>query len=279
MLSRDIRHIAEAQKRAREIVLEVFHSVRAGDTEREVVERMERLFAKVGVHRWLHTPYAWWGERSRFGGFATWEADALPTRRRLTEGECFILDAAPLVGGYPADFACSGMAGGDSEGLEAHGRMVAALSEIKTALLDWAKIAADGTALFERVGAFARERGFSEVHPGYPAGVLGHTLEPFPNFFGWLPRMGRGFQWPLLGTYGLALFGHQLLGRPYPFIRDGARGPMRGLFAVEPHLGLGEMGAKFESVLLIDGDETRWLDPELPDSAARARSSGRAVAG
>jgi hypothetical protein len=32
---------------------------------------------------------------------------------------------------------------------------------------------------------------------------------------------------------------------------------------VEPHLGRGKLGAKFESVLLVDGSETRWLDPGL----------------
>jgi hypothetical protein len=30
-----------------------------------------------------------------------------------------------------------------------------------------------------------------------------------------------------------------------------------------PHLASGAFGAKFESVLVVDGDETRWLDPEL----------------
>jgi hypothetical protein len=36
-----------------------------------------------------------------------------------------------------------------------------------------------------------------------------------------------------------------------------------GLYAVEPHLAKGDVGAKFESILFVDGDETRWLDPGL----------------
>lgn len=32
---------------------------------------------------------------------------------------------------------------------------------------------------------------------------------------------------------------------------------------MEPHLASGSLGAKFESVLVVDGDETRWLDPGL----------------
>ena len=56
---------------------------------------------------------------------------------------------------------------------------------------------------------------------------------------------------------------HHLAGTPYPFLRTRAPGRVRGLYAVEPHLGKGTQGAKFESVLLVDGQETRWLDPDL----------------
>jgi hypothetical protein len=254
-----IRGVARAQALAREVVLEVAQSVRAGQTEREVVASLERRFAKAKVKRWIHTPYAWFGERTRFGGFHQWEPDALPTERVLADGEPFVVDAAPLVEGFPADFAFSGRAGSS----DAHARLLESLREIKTRLVALAKQAEDGTALFRSVGALARSRGAEVVHDRYPAGVLGHTFNPFPNPFGLLPRIGSGFQPPLLGTYAVALAAHQLFGRPYPMINEGARGPLVGLFAVEPHLAEGPVGAKFESILLVDGDETRWLDPDL----------------
>jgi hypothetical protein len=254
-----IRGVSRAQALAREIVLEVAQSVRPGQTERQVVAALDRRFAQAKVKRWIHTPYAWFGDRSRFGGFRTWEADALPTDRVLEEGLPFVLDAAPLVDGYPADFAYSGVAGA----APSHAQLLETLREIKTELVALARQAEDGGALFRSVNALARSRGAEVVHDRYPAGVLGHTFSPFPNVFGVLPRIGSGFQPPLLGTYAVALAAHQLFGRPYPMINEGARGPVQGLFAVEPHLADGPVGAKFESILLVDGDETRWLDPEL----------------
>lgn len=254
-----VRGVGRAQALAREVVLEVADTVRPGQSERQVVDALERRFAKAKVRRWIHTPYAWFGARSRFGGFEVWEADALPTERVLEDGEPFVLDAAPLVDGFPADFAVSGFSGAHPE----HARLLVALSAIKDRLVALAKEATDGTALFRAVGALAVELGAEVVHDRYPAGVLGHTFSPFPNLFGHLPRLGDGFQPPLLLTYAVALGAHQLLGHPYPMINEGARGPLRGLFAVEPHLAAGEVGAKFESILLVDGDETRWLDPAL----------------
>jgi hypothetical protein len=101
------------------------------------------------------------------------------------------------------------------------------------------------------------------IHTRYPANVLAHTLEGFPNFSSSAPRIGTGFQLPLLLTYATGIVLHHVLGAPYPFLRARAPGRARGLYAVEPHLGKNGCGAKFESVLLIDGDETRWLDPGL----------------
>jgi Xaa-Pro aminopeptidase len=266
MKSAEIRGVAEAQRVAREAVLSVAESVRPGDTERAVVARMEREFVRAKVRHWLHTPYAWWGERSRFDNFPIWETSALPTERRLQPGEPFILDAAPLVAGFPADFAYSGCASGasaDDPVSARHARALSRLSEIKRELVAWTASALSGGELCDQVAADMDRHGFDAIHPRYPAAVLGHTLSGFPNLFSTLPRLGSGFQLPLLLSYGLGLIAHQLLGRPYPFLNAGTPGAPEGLYAIEPHLGLAGFGAKFESVLLVAGSETRWLDPEL----------------
>jgi hypothetical protein len=259
-----IAGVARAQALAREVVLEVAQTVRPGQTEREVVDRLEDRFARAKVRRWIHTPYAWFGERSGFGGFSVWEVSALPQDRRLEEGESFVLDAAPLVDGFPADFAYSGLPEGvPDEAAGTHQKLLTLLAEVKAVLPSLAQSSEDGTALFRAVGERIAAAGATVVHDRYPAGVLGHTFSPFPNVFGMLPRLGDGFQPPLLGTYAAALAGHHLFGAPYPFLREGAKGPVTGLFAVEPHVAIGPVGAKFESILLVDGDETRWLDDAL----------------
>ena len=255
-----VEGICRAQRLAREVILDVAQTVKAGDREREVAARIEAKLAAAKVHRWLHTAYAWFGERTRFGGFGNWESSALPSERRLAEGEPFILDVAPLIDGHPADFAYSGIAGGDDA---AHRALLGELEGIKRDLVAWARDAASGSELCGRVDGAMRAAGREVIHTLYPAQVLGHSFDGFPNAFGALPRLGSGFQFPLLFSAAVGLIGHQLLGRPYPFLNDGAPGKPQGLFAVEPHLAQGAVGAKFESVLLIDGDETRWLDPGL----------------
>jgi hypothetical protein len=258
-----IRGVANAQRVAREAILSVAPTVKPGDTERSVCGRLERELRRAKIAHWLHTPYAWWGERTRFDWDGMWEANALPTDRVLVEGEAFVLDAAPIVDGFPADFAYSGVASGADEAALAHAALLAELAEIKSALLAWARRAATGGALCTQVAEAMAGAGFDVIHTRYPAQVLGHTLEGFPNWSSSAPRIGTGFQLPLLLTYASGLVLHHLTGARYPFLNASTPQPPQGLYAVEPHLGRGPLGAKFESVLLVDGDETRWLDPGL----------------
>jgi len=259
MVRADIEGVCRAQRLARAVILDVAHGVRPGQTERGVAARIEAKLAVAGVSRWLHTAYAWWGERTRFGGFHTWEPSALPTARVLQEGEPFIIDVAPLVNGYPADFAYSGVCGPSA----LHAQLLGELAELKREMVAWAREAPSGDALCAQVEQAVAARGREVIHTRYPAQVLGHSLEGFPNVFGRAPRLGSGFQLPLLLTTARALTMHQLFGGPYPVLNRGAPGAPRGMYAVEPHLAQGAVGAKFESVLLVDGDETRWLDPDL----------------
>jgi hypothetical protein len=37
-----------------------------------------------------------------------------------------------------------------------------------------------------------------------------------------------------------------------------------GLWAVEPHVGYGGVGVKFEELLLVTDTDARWLDDDLP---------------
>src|SRR3954447_4559376 len=132
-----VKGIANAQRVAREAVLSVAEGVRPGDSERRVCARLEREFARARVKHWLHTPYAWWGERTRFDWHGTWETNALPTERVLAEGEAFVLDAAPIVAGFPADFAYSGCGRGDPEAARVHHELLDQLARLKREILTW----------------------------------------------------------------------------------------------------------------------------------------------
>ena len=258
-----VKGVAEAQRVAREAVLSVAQTVKPGESERQVCGRLEREFRKARIAHWLHTPYAWWGERTCFAWRGLWETNALPSERVLLEGEAFILDAAPIVAGFPSDFAISGCAGSGAASHLEHRALLDQLTTIKSQILSWVKEEAGTAGLCASVEGAIRAAAMEVVHTRYPAQVLGHTLEGFPNWSSGAPRVGTGFQLPLLLTYATGIVLHHLAGTPYPFLNAGAPGRPRGLYAVEPHLGKGPLGAKFESVLLVDGDETRWLDPGL----------------
>ena len=259
-----IAGIAQAQRVARDDILTVAESVRPGETERAACARIEHELALAKVRHWLHTPYAWWGERTRFDWRGMWELEALPSERMLEEGEPFILDVAPIVGGFPADFAYSGLAGPAApERASEHRELLDELVRLKQELVTWARPGALAADVCREVEQSIASANLDVIHTRYPANVLAHTLEGFPNFSSRAPRIGTGFQLPLLLTYATGIVLHHVVGMPYPFLRARAPGRARGLYAVEPHLGKNGCGAKFESVLLIDGDETRWLDPGL----------------
>ncbi len=258
-----VKGVAQAQRVAREVVLTVAETVKPGDSERAVCARLEREFRAARVAHWLHTPYAWWGERTRFDWQGRWESNALPSERVLEAGEAFVLDAAPIVAGFPADFAFSGCAGRAPHEAPEHAALLEQLGRLKAELVTWAAERSSSASLCARVEDAVRGAGCDVIHTRYPAQVLAHTLEGFPNWCSGAPRIGTGFQLPLLLTYATGIVLHHLAGAPYPFLNAGAPGRPRGLYAVEPHLGKGTLGAKFESVLLVDGSETRWLDPGL----------------
>jgi len=145
----------------------------------------------------------------------------------------------------------------------AHRALLDQLARLKHEILAWSVSDAGSAGLCREVAQGIEGSGSDVIHTRYPAQVLGHTLEGFPNWCSSAPRIGTGFQLPLLMTYASGLVLHHLAGAPYPLLNAAAPGRPHGLYAVEPHLGKGRLGAKFESVLLVDGSETRWLDPEL----------------
>ena len=175
--------------------------------------------------------------------------------RRAVQARGVLIDFMELRG--------SGCARGDAAGHLAHAALLEQLTTLKRELVTWVTTEPGSAALCAKVERAISAAGSDVIHTRYPAQVLAHTLEGFPNWCSSAPRVGSGFQLPLLLTYATGLLLHHVAGKPYPFLNAGAPGRPQGLYAVEPHLGRGTWGAKFESVLLVDGDETRWLDPEL----------------
>ncbi len=75
-----------------------------------------------------------------------------------------------------------------------------------------------------------------------------------------------GFGVRTLQTLGRELVGERLHGRS-PLRADGRasrHAPTPGLWAVEPHIGLREVGVTFEELLVVTEDDAYRLDDDLP---------------
>lgn len=230
-----------------------------GVTERAAARRMKQWLLDHGVDDWFHVPFAWFGDRTAFRGFRT-PLDFFPTDRQLVEGMPFILDCAPVVDGASADIGYASSLG-ENKALD---RIIDDLAAHRALILDLARQRRPLKEIYEAVDALAAQQGYENRHSKYPFGVIAHQVGP-------LPRHPRN---KVVAGFGLrslrALVRSAMVGRAggwSPLWSGSKRSdhpPTPGLWAVEPHLGDGDVGAKFEELLVVTDDDVFWLDDDLP---------------
>lgn len=251
-----------AQRLAYECAETVGRGLEVGVTEREAARRVRAWLEAKGVADWLHLPFAWFGDRTAFHRFRQ-PLQFFPTDRRLEAGMPFILDCAPVYEGAQVDIGYSGALGEHV----VVAQIQRALLEHRALILDGVRANAKLADVYRAVDALARRQGLENRHQKYPFRVLGHRLVSPED--GLLPRLyGFGF-----GVRSLrSLFGSVAFGLPggwSPFWADSRfseHRPVPGLWAVEPHLALGPVGAKFEEILVVteDAKDSFWLDESVP---------------
>ncbi len=244
----DLQGFLECQRLAQASVKEVAGMMREGWTERHAADLVNTYLQDSGVHAFFHKAFAWFGERARFdqikgyGGFS-------PSNRVLRAGDVFILDVAPVYKGYVSDIGYTASLGPNAE-----------LEKARTFLLEMRKElpklferAANGGEVCRKVDQRIVKAGYEPIHHRYPFSVLGHRVHSKVSGgkaswwnFGWQSY------WELASR---GVFG-QLLNIHY-------RGRLEGLWAVEPHIGAGAFGAKFEEILYFEDGKARWLDNEV----------------
>jgi len=140
-----------------------------------------------------------------------------------------------------------------------------------TALLHFRDLQRTSFAILEETAAnqvlqTLTSAGYQPAHTKHPGEVLGHRAIKTPN----LP-----FQLRLQGFDAVSLSWFRLkdrlatsgLGRRSPLwntLKTSDHAAHDGLWLVEPHAGLGSVGAKWEEILIIEGGKARWLDDEPP---------------
>lgn len=261
----EILQYKQVQKLAYESAQKVKEEMYVGMTELQAANRLDQILESFGVKNFFHTSFAWFGERSSFTNFKTY-FDFQPTEKKLELGMSVILDTAPALNGFPCDIGYAFSFGENPE--------------VDKAILDleiFRKIILDGilaekklSVIYSEVDEVIVDLGYTNCHKFYPAEVLGHKVGKLP--FLQLPSFKiLGFHSQtyayLLGETlegilpKIDLFGNKNV--PYWNATTHHRAEA-GIWAVEPHIGKGDIGVKWEELLIVTENSAYWLDDDLP---------------
>ena len=256
----DLEGFRAAQQLAYRCVERIAAELEPGVTERQATLWMKTWLVDNGVEDWFHLPFAWFGDRTAFRGFRT-PLDFFPTDRRLEEGMPFILDCAPIVDGCTADVGYSSALGRNVT-LE---HLKDDLAEHRARILECVRRRdLSHREIYAEIDRLAARQGYENRHREYPFRVLAHQVwrMPEPKWRTTLGRFGLASLWALARSAAVAARQGWS-----PLWNDGRRSnhrPQAGLWAVEPHLAIGDVGAKFEELLVVTDDDAFWLDDALP---------------
>ena len=264
----DLAHFRNVQRLAYECAEAVAAELKPGMTERQAAALQKTWLLDHGVDDWFHQPFAWFGDRTAFRGFiglkhlGGFNPAFYPGARRLEEGMPFILDNAPTLQGYTADIGFCGVLG-ENKILD---KLMDDLLEYRQLILSMAKARAPLASISQAVDALCAKHGYEPRHKAYPFETLAHRVEK-------LKDDGKKTHFSL-ANFGirnvteLARGGLSGLKEGWSPIWNSSRlsnhAPTPGLWAVEPHLGFRDVGAKWEELLVVTEDDAYWLDDDVP---------------
>ena len=258
----DVEGFRRAQRLANECVVSVAERLVPGVTEREAADQLYEFLRERGATHYLHRPFAWFGEHSRFDPYEEDYDLYHPTDRSLREDDVFILDVSPILEGYTGDvgYASSLVPHQELEGARAF------LRELREAIPGLFASDLDTHEIWAEVGSRIERAGYDACHCGYPFRVLGHRVYRVPDrqLQHGTPKRFRS------GPMGQSWFSHQAMrafgarGLVSELITPEHRGTKLGLWAIEPHIGGPSFGAKFEEILQVDESNARWIDDDVP---------------
>lgn len=237
-------------------------TLQPGMTEHDAARQMRKAFHEAGAHNYFHVPVALFGERTTYpGDFG--EFEALPTNRALNNKDVVILDAAPVFCGYTVDTSLavnfSGRAGFDE--LDRY------LPELRQVILDQVVEGISFQKIAWSVDDRIREFGAENCHRKHIGAVLGHRVTKAASlrFAGWSIKglAVKQVAW-FLARSRLARGRFRRHTPNWNHTSSSDVSVPHGLWAVEPHIARGDVGVKFEEILVIDEAGARWLDDDLP---------------
>ncbi|MCP5162300.1 MAG: aminopeptidase P family protein [Hahellaceae bacterium] len=273
----ELERFKEVQRLAYECVQAVEKQLVEGMTEKQAAQLIKDYLDERSVDSYLHKPFAWFGDRTAFTGFWS-DFHFFPTNRKLESGMPVILDVAPTVAGYTADIGYALSFGKPNPVLD---QMRRTLLEIRSYILDATLAEKTFKQVYQGVDQMISDAGFRNAHQVYPRRVLGHRVtKTHTTFYDNVSLFGfsaRQLQWLIPGAIkGLAR-------SPSPLwndLKESDHPPLPGTWAIEPHLASpdGQVGAKWEEILVITESTAYWLDDQVPHVQNLSKTALKTVA-
>lgn len=257
----DLQKFKELQALAYKCAQETAEWLDPGVTEKQAAAELRRRLKRDKVEDFFHVPFAWFGDRTAFRGFKV-PTQFFATNRKLEEGMPFIVDCAPIIDGYTADIGYGGVLGHN----DTWDKIDDDLSKLRPLILEEVRSRKTLDEVYKEVDRAITAAGNDNRHQVYPGRVIGHQVTRQSKVFGPTGMTVMGFGIRTIQTLGRELMLETVHHRSplWADSRMSRHAPTPGLWAVEPHIGNGPVGLKFEELLVVTEDDVYWLDDEVP---------------
>lgn len=241
---------------------EVAARLTPGDTERDATRWAMKAFRREGADRYFHLPVALFGDRT--GLPEPWATELFwPTDRVLQSDDCVVLDASPIFEGFVVDTSVSF----SLQPNPAHAAAMADDLVYRASILEAVRAGATFREIALAVDNDMTERGDRNCHQLHPEAVLGHRAVLITDPGDIPPPDPSGFDPTVIGWFISGIAAAHKHGKPSPTWNDQETSdhrPAPGLWAVEPHLARGDIGVKWEELLVVEDNDAYWLDEDVP---------------
>lgn len=258
-----IDRFARFQRMSFDIQQGVAANLVEGATEKSVAKELWSAYRDAGVASYFHLPVVLFGDRTTLPD--PWEiGEFWPTDRRLGSGDSVILDASPIFDGVLVDTSTT-RCFDPVDGADFASAAADDLGYRETVLA-----AVQAQATFQEIAIEVDKQftasGYRNCHQLHPGEVLGHRVGDVSDAS---EPDQMGFASDLVDWFyaQLAAGADGNLNKPAPTWSandNSGHRPADGLWAVEPHLGIGPIGVKWEEILVIQGSEAYWLQDDPP---------------
>ncbi len=264
----DLAQFRHVQRLAYECAEAIAAELKPGMTERQAAHLQKVWLLDHGVDDWFHQPFAWFGDRTAFRGLiglkmlGGFNPAFYPGNRVLEEGMPFILDNAPTLKGYTADIGFFGVIG-ENKLLD---KLMDDLLEYRQLIVQMARAREPLARISQAVDALCAKHGYEPRHKAYPFETLAHRVEKLKD--DGKPKHLNLANFGVRNVTELARDRIKGMREGWsPIWNSGKQSdhpPTPGLWAVEPHLGFRDVGAKWEELLVVTEDDAYWLDDDVP---------------